>query len=263
MSVVLITGSTRGIGRSTALRFAAAGDRVVLNHAGDDAEGAQETAKAVEAAGGEARVEVADVASGAAVRAMVERVADRLGGIDVVVANAGICPFADFFEITDELWERVQAVNLGGVFWTLQAAARTMIEQGRGGAIVAVSSVSAVAPGSQQAHYAPTKAGILAVARLLVPLLGPHGIRVNSVLPGNIRSDIYRDRFDDEFVERVSAETVPLGRIGEAEEVAEVIYFLASPAASYVHGAEVVVDGGMLHERGGATRRDQPGGEGR
>lgn len=247
--VVLVTGASRGIGRATALRFAAAGCRVGINHFGDEA-AARETAEAVATLGGVATVHDADVSSVDAVAAMAAAVVEEHGGIDVLVVNAGICPFAGFFDVTEEVWDRVVDVNLKGAFFCTQTVARHMVDQGGGGSIVAVSSVSASLPSPLQPHYGPTKAGMSMLMRTLAVVLGPHGIRVNTVLPGNIRTDIYRHRFTDAEVEEMSRAGTPLGRIGEPEEVAEAIFYLAGESASYITGAEVLVDGGLMQFHG-------------
>lgn len=246
--VVLVTGGSRGIGRATAVRFAAAGDGVAVNHHGDVA-AARETAEAVRSAGGTATLHDADVSSVTAVNAMVDDIITEYGRIDVLVVNAGICPFASFFDMTEDLWDRVIDVNLKGAFFCTQAVARHMVDQG-GGSIVAVGSISASSPSPLQSHYGPAKAGLSILMRTLAVVLGPHGIRVNSVLPGNIRTDIYRHRFTDKEVEGMSRATTPLGRIGEPDDVAEAIFYLAGAPASYVTGAELLVDGGLFQFRG-------------
>jgi L-rhamnose 1-dehydrogenase len=245
--VVLVTGASRGIGRATAIRFARDGDVVVVNHPGDD-EAAAEVVAAVAEAGGVAMEAGADVSSSAAVEAMVRRVLDEHGRIDVLVNNAGICPHQPFFEITEELFDRVIDVNLKGQFLCAQAVARSMVER-RSGCIVAVSSMSAFVPGELQAHYCASKAGVMMLMRTLSVVLGRHGVRVNSVLPGSIRTDIYLQSYDHETVERITEERVPLGRIGLPEDIANAVHYLASDEAAYANGAELLVDGGFTQFR--------------
>ncbi|WP_283134724.1 SDR family NAD(P)-dependent oxidoreductase [Rhizohabitans arisaemae] len=246
--VVLVTGSSRGIGRAVALRFARDGDHVVVNHHGD-AEAAARVAREVAELGGTATTVDADAASVAEVREMVDSVVAAHGPVDVLVANAGICPFVPFLEVTEEVYDQVHGVNLKGAFFACQGVAKTLIEHGRPGAIVAVSSVAVYRPGPMQAAYAPTKSGLLSLVRALAVQLAPHGIRVNAVLPGDIRTDIYLGAVTHGQAEEASARTVPLGRIGRPEEVADVVHYLASPQASYVTGAEILVDGALTHAR--------------
>jgi L-rhamnose 1-dehydrogenase len=245
--VVLVTGASRGIGRATAIRFARDGDVVVVNHPGDE-EAAAAVVAAVQEAGGTGVAVDADASKAAQVDAMVRRVLDEHGRVDVLVTNAGICPHREFFDITEELFDQVVGVNLKGQFLCAQAVARSMVER-RSGCIVAVSSMSAFVPGELQAHYCASKAGVMMLMRTLSVVLGKQGIRVNSVLPGSIRTDIYLHSYDHETVERLTAERVPLGRVGQPEDVANAIHWLASDEAAYVNGSELLVDGGFTQFR--------------
>ena len=151
----------------------------------------------IAAAGGRAIAVKADVANKTEVEAMAQSVVAEFGGLDVLVNNAGICPFHEFVDMPEELWDRVQDVNLKGVFLCSQAAAKVMIEQGRGGRIISISSISALVGGGMQTHYTPTKAGIHSLMQSLAIVLGPHGITCNSVLPGAIATDINREDLSD------------------------------------------------------------------
>jgi len=243
---VLVTGAARGIGRATAERFAADGDVVVVNYPPGELEHAQETARLVTQAGGKPLLAEADMGDPAAVRAMTETVHREAGPVEVLVCNAGICPFADFFDIDVALWDRVQQVNERGAFLTIQEVTRRMIASGQQGRVIAVSSVSAWVGGAQQVHYCPTKAGLSAMMRSLAIVLGPHGITCNAVLPGAIATDINRaDLAQPGKLESLSGR-IPLGRVGAPGDVAGVIWLLARPEASYVNGAELLVDGGMF-----------------
>src|SRR5690606_38180196 len=164
---VLVTGAARGIGRATATRFGHEGASVVVNHPPGEHEHGEETARLVREAGGEAVLIEADVADPAAVAAMADTARRDVGVLDVLVNNAGICPFADFFDIDVELWDRVQHVNLRGVFLVTQAFTRQMVEAGRPGKVISVSSISAWVGGAQQVHYTPTKAGISSLMKSL------------------------------------------------------------------------------------------------
>ena len=168
---------------------------------------------AIAAKGGEAIAVAADVSVKAEVEAMIAETVSSFGRLDILVNNAGICPFHEFLTMPEELWDRVQDVNLKGVFLCSQAAANQMIAQGNGGRIVSISSISALVGGGMQTHYTPTKAGIHSFMQSLAIVLGPHGITCNSVLPGAIETDINKE---------------DLGRPGEARLLQQA----ASPSAA-------------------------------
>jgi L-rhamnose 1-dehydrogenase len=243
---VLVTGSARGIGRATAARYGAEGARVAVNYPPGERPFAEETRGLVEEAGGAALLVEADVADPAAVRAMADTVHEAWGPLDVVVNNAGICPFADFFDIDLALWDRVQHVNLRGAFLVTQAFTRRMVEAGSGGHVVSVSSISAWVGGSQQVHYCTTKAGISSLMKSLAIVLGPHGITCNAVLPGAIATDINRDDWTDTVKLDYLKGRIPVGRMGAPADVAGVIWSLTRPESAYMNGSEVLVDGGLF-----------------
>jgi L-rhamnose 1-dehydrogenase len=241
---VLITGGSRGIGRAAARRFAAPGVSIWLAHH-HDTEAAADTERELTAAGAEVNTFDGDLGQVAEVDRLLAEIEQRGLALEVLVANAGISPFANVLEVSEADWDRVMNVNLKGLFFLCQRAAEQMMAGGTAGSMVLVSSLSAKVPGRLQPHYSATKAAVLSLARSLTLELAPHGIRVNSVLPGSIQTDIYKPRFTDAEA-AAAAELVPLGRIGQPDEVAEAIYFLASPAASYICGAELTIDGGAL-----------------
>jgi L-rhamnose 1-dehydrogenase len=241
----LVTGASRGIGRGIAVSLAEDGYRVAINYERDHG-AAEETARLVRAAGGDPVLVQADVGRGKDVLRMVDDTLSAFGYVDVVVLNAGICPFTSFFDITEEIWDRTHAVNLKGAFLTAQQAARAMVDRGRGGRIIAISSISALVGGSEQVHYCPTKAGLNALMRSLAIVLGPHGITCNAILPGTIETDINRDDLAKPGKKAYFARRVPLGRVGEAGDVGDVVKLVAREEARYVNGTEIVVDGGML-----------------
>ena len=241
----LVTGSSRGIGRGIAISLAADGYAVGINYDTNEV-AAREAAAEVVAAGGEALLLQADMSDGAQVRAMVGEALGEFGHLDVVVLNAGICPFTPFLELTEETWDHTLAVNLKGAFLTAQAAARAMVERGRGGRIIFISSISALVGGAEQAHYCATKAGMAALMRSMAIALGPHGITCNAVMPGPITTDINRDDFAQPGKTEYFEARIPVGRIGEPNDVGDVVKLLAREESRYINGAEVVVDGGLL-----------------
>jgi L-rhamnose 1-dehydrogenase len=242
---VLITGGSSGIGRAAAIGAARHGADVAINYAGNDA-AANEVVREIEGLGRRAIAIKGDVAEHSTAAAFVGQAADALGSVDVFVSNAGICPFHGFLDMPPETFERTMRVNLHGAYYMVQAAANRMVEQGRGGAIVAVSSISALVGGEFQTHYTPTKAGIHSLMQSTAIALGRHGIRCNSVLPGTILTDINKDDLADVGKRERMAARVPLGRLGAPDDLAGPIVFLASDMARYVTGAALLVDGGAF-----------------
>jgi L-rhamnose 1-dehydrogenase len=187
-----------------------------------------------------------DVADPASATAFVQSATEALGGVDVFVSNAGICPFHSFLDMPRETFERTMSVNLHGAYYMVQAAANQMVRQGRGGSIVAISSISALVGGEMQTHYTPTKAGVHSLMQSCAVALGRHGIRCNSVMPGTVATDINRDDLADPKKRAYMEGRIPLGRLGEPGDIASVVVFLASDMARYVTGAAVLADGGAF-----------------
>jgi len=197
-----------------------------------------------------ARAFTADVTN----RESIEAAFDDAGAPDIVVANAGTVVESDFLDQNREDWERILAVNLSGAFHTVQAAARRM--KGRGGAIVVTASTNSYDGEARLTAYNASKAGLLGLVHTAANELGPHQIRINAVCPGLIRTRLTERHFSTPEVLRDYFRHIPLGRGGEAEEVAQAIVFLASPLASYITGATLFVDGGQMASKFGTWNDD-------
>jgi L-rhamnose 1-dehydrogenase len=241
--VAIVTGATRGIGRAIAVRFGQEGARVCV--VGRDPDMGAETVRLVAATGSEALFVPTDVSDSGQVQHMVDAVVDRWGRIDVLVNNAAICPFEDFLEMSESLWDQVLATNLKGYFLCSQSVARVMVEQGSRGRIIAVSSISSEFGGSQQAHYCASKAGINLLVKSMAISLGPHGITCNAVLPGTVETSINREALADPEVRGYWQKRGPIGGLGQPEDIAGPVLFFASDDSAWCTGAMLVVDGGV------------------
>jgi NAD(P)-dependent dehydrogenase (short-subunit alcohol dehydrogenase family) len=244
--IAIVTGASQGIGAGIATRFATAGARVVV-HYRRDRQAAKHVVARIKAAGGTAVAITAKLDTEAGVAHFFAEADDRLGPADILINNAGQnFPLHPLAEISLDEWRAMFRDNLESMFLSTRAAAAVMRERG-GGAIVNIGSISASNPASDHSHYNSAKAAVLAFTRSCAQELGPAGIRVNSVSPGLIyKAGI--EKAWPEGVERWLAR-VPLGRLGEAEDIADACLFLASPAARWITGQNLVVDGGMLVAR--------------
>jgi NAD(P)-dependent dehydrogenase (short-subunit alcohol dehydrogenase family) len=248
--VAFITGAGGGVGSATARRMAREGAQVAL--AGRGAPSLRAVAQEIEAAGGVALPVVCDVSSSAQVDRAVRATVERFGRVDIVVANAAIQlhdtdrPLPD---LDDDTWEHTQATNLRGTFLTCRAGIRQFLAQGQGGAVIVVSSVTAlVGIAARNPAYSASKGGQLALARALAVQHAPDGIRVNVVCPGALEAPPDVERLGPDGpaarMQRMLPQ-IPLGRLGRFEEIAPLITFLASDDASYITGATFTVDGGL------------------
>jgi 3-oxoacyl-[acyl-carrier protein] reductase len=237
--VALVTGAGRGIGRGIALGFAAEGASIaVVDRDGNGAEG---VAAEIEAAGGRAVAVNADVAAPEQVDAAAARAIDELGGIDVLVNNAGIDSVSPIAEMPLELWREMIDVNLTGVFLCSRAVAPTMIERRRG-RIINMSSQLALKGTVDMSHYCAAKAGVLGLTKALALELAPYGITVNAIAPGPIDTDMLR-ALPESWLERKRSE-LPLGRFGRVEEIVPTALLLASDDGAYYTGSTLNVSGG-------------------
>jgi len=239
--VTLITGARRGIGRVIALRLASLGP-VALNDIEPGKDELEKVADEIRAAGGEALVVTGDVTNSEDVDAVVKQVVSDLSRLDVLVNNAGITRDGLLIRMSDDQWRSVIEVNLTGAFLCSRAAAKVMLRQ-RSGRIVNMASVVGVMGNAGQANYAASKAGLIGLTKSMARELAPRGITVNAIAPGFIVSPM-TDELSEEAKEKLFS-MIPLGRLGTAEDVADAVAFFASPAASYITGQVLKVDGGM------------------
>ena len=240
--VALVTGGSRGIGRATALKLAGEGASVAV-HYSRAIDKAEAVCKQIWGLGQEAIPVQADIADRAAVDRMVAAVTEELGAIELLVNNAGDVGDMTFEELTPEHWDRIVAINLTGPFNVLWTVKTGMIER-QFGRIVNVSSIAALAVRPNQLPYAAAKAGVISLTKSCCGPLAPHNIRINSVAPGAIATDMLSE-VSAEMVEQLRS-TTPLGRLGEPEEMANVIAFLLSEESSYMTGATVIASGGRI-----------------
>lgn len=239
----IVTGSESGIGRATAVALAAAGMDVGITYLSEP-ERAEETAAEVRAAGRRAFVAQLDVTDLAGAGTVVDGLVDQLGGVDVFVADAGTGDNAPFLELTLDQWRHTVATDLDGAFVTIQAAARRMVDQGTGGRLIGITSVHEHQPRYGSSAYDAAKHGLGGLLKTVAIELASHGITANAVAPGEIATRM--TGAEDVDPHTISRPGVPLGRPGNAWEIAAAVAFLASPASSYITGVSLPVDGGML-----------------
>jgi NAD(P)-dependent dehydrogenase (short-subunit alcohol dehydrogenase family) len=242
---VLVTGAGSGLGSGIALRFAEAGASVAIHYRASKA-GARGLVARIEKLKRKAVAIEADVSQAGDVAKLVEKTVSALGGVDVLVNNAGSYPAAPLVEMGEAEWDSVIADNLRSVHLCTQAVARHLMKHD-GGAIINIASIEAENPVPGHSHYNAAKAGVLMYTRTAAQELGRYGIRVNAVSPGLI----WREGIERAWPEGVEAylRAVPLGRLGQPDDVADACLFLASPAARWITGANLVVDGGVMTHR--------------
>ena len=237
----LVTGASSGIGKKVALAYAQAGAHVAIAARHTDA--VAEAVDEIAAAGGTALPICCDVTQPDQVARMVDQVITDLGGIDIAVCNAGIIAVTPLLDMSRDEFERIQATNVTGVFLTAQAAARAMVKQGHGGAIINTASMSGHIINVPQhvGHYCTSKAAVIHLTKAMAVEFAPHGIRVNSVSPGYILTELVEPLAE---YHRLWEPKIPMGRMGRPEELTGLYLYLASEASSYMTGSDIVIDGG-------------------
>jgi len=239
--VALVTGASRGIGAAIATELAACGASVAVNYAGSES-AAETVVERIVSAGGRAVALQADVSDAGAATGLVAVTLAELGGLDIVVNNAGIARDGLIVRMSDEDWDAVIGTNLTGVFNVTRACARHLMKQ-RGGAIVNVTSVVGLVGNAGQANYSAAKAGVIGLTKSVAKELAPRGVRVNAVAPGFIETDMTAALSDN--IRAAAVSQIALARFGAARDVASAVAFLASDEASYITGQTLAIDGGM------------------
>ena len=239
----VVTGGSQGIGLASARALAEFGARVVI--AANNPERGADAVSLLRGSGYEAEFYDVDVADATAVGTLMQGVAERFGRLDILVSSAGVACHGDSTALTDAEWHRVIDVNLTGTFWVAREAARQMLKTG-GGSIVNVGSISGMIANipQNQTAYNASKAGVHLVTQSLASEFATRGIRVNAVAPGYVETELTRGGIENPSWFPTWCEMTPMGRVGQPDEIASVIHFLASDASSYMTGAVVVVDGG-------------------
>lgn len=242
--VILITGGSTGIGEAIAERYIREGAKVAIT--GRNAEQLKETARRISMNKDDVIWIDGDVQYQEDVHRMIQTVIEHWKGIDVLVNNAGICSPAPFLEMTEESWDHHIAINLKGTFLTAQGVAREMVKQGAKGSIINMSSVNGLNAEGDQAHYNASKGGINILTMSMAVELAPLGIRTNAICPGFIETRLTKPLINKPEAIGPYLKTIPMGRVGQPDEIASAAVFLASDDSTYMNGHCMVLDGGQL-----------------
>jgi 3-oxoacyl-[acyl-carrier protein] reductase len=240
--IITVTGGSKGIGRAIALRFAEEKPKIILLHYDADNQAADETLKLLSDKGVEAESQRVDVSSFAAVESVFKDLQNRFGRLDVLVNNAGITRDNLLVRMSEEEWDLILRINLKSVFNCSKSVIRTMIKQ-RGGRIVNISSIAGQMGNAGQTNYAATKAGIIGFSKSLAREVASRNITVNAIAPGFINTEMTQ-ALPEKTKEELTRQ-IPMGRIGEPQDIAEAVYWLCSEAAGYITGQVLAVNGGM------------------
>ncbi|HYW81314.1 MAG TPA: 3-oxoacyl-[acyl-carrier-protein] reductase [Thermoguttaceae bacterium] len=238
--VALVTGAARGLGRAIAMTLASAGAKVACIDVNEET--LAETVAAIETAGGTALAVACDVTDSERVNEAVKQVVTEWGGLNIVVNNAGITRDSLILRMKDDQWDSVISINLRGTFLFTRAAIRPMMK-GKYGRIINIASVSGLMGNPAQANYSASKAGVIGLTRTVAREVAKRGITVNAVAPGFIATDMTA-KLGDEILEEVSKQ-IPLGHLGQPQDIADAVLYLASEAAGFITGQVLTVDGGL------------------
>ena len=243
--VAIVTGASQGIGRGIALKFAEEGADVVVNYRKND-DMAQTVADKIRSLGRQALVVKADVSQSMDVHGLVQKTLDTFGTIDILVNNAGIFIGGEIAQLKEEIWDRVMAVNLKGVFLCCQAVGKYMITHKVAGSVINIASISGRLPELNGNAYSPSKAGVISLSALLAVEWAGYGIRVNALSPGPVMTPLQEKIYATPELLAARNRGIPMKRHGEPEEIGQAAVFLASDDASYITGENLSVDGGSL-----------------
>lgn len=242
--VAIVTGASRGIGRGIAISLAKSGANVIINY-NRDKNGAEKTKEEIEKRGGNSFIIQADVSISTECKRLAEETMKLFGHIDILVNNAGTSPFVDFLEITEEIWNNTINTNLSSAFFLSQETARHMIDTGKGGSIINVGSITIFLGSRTQVHYAASKGGIFSMTKSMAVSLGGHNVRVNCLAVGGVTTKMSEKQHTKEYVDWLKNK-LPLHRMGQPEDIGELVVFLASDKANWITGSCISIDGGRL-----------------
>ncbi len=242
--VAIVTGGAQGIGKGIVERYVKENAKVAIFDIDKDM--LEATEAEMKSMGGDVMTFTVDVLSKEQIFNAVNAVADKWGHIDILVNDAGICPWADFLEIPEEDWDKVMGINLKGYFLMSQAVGRIMSKQKDGGSIIHMSSVNGLAAEAQIAHYNVSKGGINMLTMSMALELAKYNIRVNAICPGFIDTRLNRSDIENEEWLKEYLKTIPMGRVGKPSDIASAAFFLASDDSAYITGHLLVVDGGQI-----------------